>query len=692
MLRSILLISVLASPGFLFAGRACSATLQVPSEYSSIQAAIDSATDGDVVLVSPGVYTENIHFTGLGITVASVAGPDETVIEAAVADSVVVFDQWETRATVLDGFTVRGGTGRCLNTGNENGIIGGGVLIWQSSPTIMNCVITGNITEAEGCLTWGFGAGVAVVGYQVAPLIEGNTIEFNVVSGDVAHGGGVYVGRDTQPEIRGNLIGRNATDLASNEPFGGGIYCFSDSEATISNNVIERNVAARGGGVSAFNCRGLIANNQLRSNQASVVGGGIRLSSTKFLEVRYNEITDNVAGRGGGFFADARSGTPTVIRDNIVTDNAASMSGGGVSLTGSMYAHRNTILRNDAPLGGGLEADPVGRDLQVENCVVAMNAAQNGGGMYIREAARVYNCTIYGNVADQLGGGVYFDGDVEDFRNTIIWGNQGEGNAYSVHVAADVVVDIQYCDVEGGFAGTGNFDEDPLLVDPLGNDDFHLRTVSPCVDSGTAGVFVPDDDFETDIRPIDGNLDGIAVVDVGADELKPETAALFGAVDAVSGVIGNVLFINDSVGDSDRRVRVSAGDSIVGRVVRPAAGGNGKYVIHANVGAPTAASVAVLPAQLGAIGFELRLTHGAMPIGIWNGIGKIPVLGESQYLDGSPVAAPSPAPSTFLDLPSGDPTQLPVGTEVTFQGGIIDPGTVSTKPASITNGIILQIE
>jgi hypothetical protein len=39
-------------------------TLRVPSEFNSVQDAIDSAVDGDTVLIAPGTYFEKINFVG----------------------------------------------------------------------------------------------------------------------------------------------------------------------------------------------------------------------------------------------------------------------------------------------------------------------------------------------------------------------------------------------------------------------------------------------------------------------------------------------------------------------------------------------------------------------------------------------------------------------------------------------------
>jgi len=119
---------------------AMSVTIHVPAGQPTIQAGIDTAVDGDTVLVAPGTYVENIDFMGKAITVESAQGAEATVIDGGDpvnpdVKSVVVFNKSESQDSVLEGFTVTNGAGTSyeIEPGNWE-YCGGGIYCVGTAP------------------------------------------------------------------------------------------------------------------------------------------------------------------------------------------------------------------------------------------------------------------------------------------------------------------------------------------------------------------------------------------------------------------------------------------------------------------------------------------------------------------------------------------------------------------------------
>jgi N-acetylneuraminic acid mutarotase len=168
------------------------ATIHVPADKPTIQQAIDAASNGDVVLVSPGTYNEHLNYKGKAITVQSVAGPEKTIIDGSnAAGSVVTFQTSEGPKSVLSGFTIQHGSDS----------FGGGAKLSGSSPTITQNIFRNNSQGAGG-----FGA--AIGGNGASPVIERNTFQGNTCDTQFSSGVVSFV-NTSSPKINNNIFVSN---------------------------------------------------------------------------------------------------------------------------------------------------------------------------------------------------------------------------------------------------------------------------------------------------------------------------------------------------------------------------------------------------------------------------------------------------------------------------------------------------
>jgi len=190
------------SPGFGMAGRVVvvSSTLTVcPScVYTTINAAMEAAANGDLIRVASGAYSERLTITK---TVTLEGGWNESFTTRAPGTSVIDAQRAGRVMTVLglvsptiDGFTITGGDATTEISGTHRG---GGVYIDAGGALLVNNIITNNlatITTSTAFSDRGYGGGVYVAGGSV--LISANQILSNVAgaggSNTEAYGGGVY--------------------------------------------------------------------------------------------------------------------------------------------------------------------------------------------------------------------------------------------------------------------------------------------------------------------------------------------------------------------------------------------------------------------------------------------------------------------------------------------------------------------
>ncbi|MCK4871421.1 MAG: right-handed parallel beta-helix repeat-containing protein [Phycisphaerales bacterium] len=117
----------------------------VPGTHSTIQAAIDDASDHAIITLTSSAYlgpgNRDIDFLGKAITVCSQTGnPEDCIINCMGSTRGFNFISGEGANSVLEGVTITGGSAD----------IGGGIFCTYASPTIRTCVIEGNDASSEG--------------------------------------------------------------------------------------------------------------------------------------------------------------------------------------------------------------------------------------------------------------------------------------------------------------------------------------------------------------------------------------------------------------------------------------------------------------------------------------------------------------------------------------------------------------
>jgi parallel beta-helix repeat protein len=367
----ILFIAILIAAG------ASATIINIPDDYTTIQAGIDAGVECDTVLVQPGGYYESINFCNKSMVLASMylfTGNENYISSTRIiADDVSAVQIGAVdRSCMLIGFTIT----------NDGGL---GIISGASSPEFPSCpTIRKNIirnVEPNACEA-------GILCFISMALVDSNSI-YNVTGSYIC---GIKI-EDSSPIISDNYISN--IDYADE---GAGIYCV-DSSPVIRNNIITGNTAyLSGGGIHIRNSSGEIVGNLISNNDVPTGrGGGITGDCNDNLIIKGNIIRNNSSYYGGGGIM--LSSSSAIISYNIIISNSASGNGGGIYMEqGNAEIINNTIYGNTSSEGGGIyiyDAGPI-----IKNCIFWGNEAYNNniGGLF-------YNPVVTYCLVDRNGQG-----------------------------------------------------------------------------------------------------------------------------------------------------------------------------------------------------------------------------------------------------------------------------------------------
>lgn len=391
------------------------------------------------------------------------------------------------------------------------------------------------------------------------------------------YGGGIYNDGATVSVQATTFLGNNTPGGGQQDatgaiifPGGGGLYATHGTELTLADCLLDQNIANRYGGTlyadqdSVVDIRRCTLSNSASYWNAIFCGAStLRVADSEFFGNRGNygmtlggpvtavfkrcRFHDNFTMDHHGGVIHHISGT-LHMADCEFLQNGAVEAGGALSTSGTFATIANCIFRGnyvpdnpDALGGGAISFEQFAGAINVTNCTFADNTASVGSAIAMlqsQSADELYSDPLFirQSAVGEAQAAVNEGAATLHVRNSILW-----GAATPIHedVAGSVIV--EYSDVQGGWAGAGNRNADPLFDDST----LELLPGSPCIGTGRNDLIESDltdlDDDEDFLEPLpidySGNPRVLGFVDMGAFEQNDDCNGngIFDEIDLAEG-------------------------------------------------------------------------------------------------------------------------------------------------------------
>lgn len=355
-------------------------------------------------------------------------------------------------ATVRRGvFHMYGGTITDCEVNGGSTCFGGGVAVTEGGKFIMDGGKITNCSTKNPYHGTGYAGGAKINGAGGGVVVvSGGAFEMN--GGEISDcsadfGGGVAL-----------LVAYG--ELTSNYAAYGTYYGYTESNITINDGTIKGNDAQYLGG-------GVFSSAYYYTNQNALCqyNPPIGTQPTKGMYINGGTISENDASEGGGVFVAAMNTTATQ----------------------KTLIHNATISNNTAAQGAGIEAALNWVQADIDGCTITGNIAdEKGGGIMLQsnvqsDGTTLKNTTITGNKSGDRGAGVYYDGDskltisgVNTIQNNTFNGTDNNLNIYSKDWPVFVGGDLTGSQI--GLSDPPLWDDGLDDIDPTAESEIHLTS------------------------------------------------------------------------------------------------------------------------------------------------------------------------------------------------------------------------